>query len=73
MERVYAIGDNPASDIAGANAAGAHWTSVLVRTGMFTGAGNDAVHPARIVADDIGGAVDAILAREHEIAAGRGR
>ena len=29
----YMIGDNPKSDIAGANAKG--WTSILVRTGVF--------------------------------------
>ena len=29
------IGDNPETDIRGANDAGDHWTSVLVRTGVF--------------------------------------
>jgi ribonucleotide monophosphatase NagD (HAD superfamily) len=33
------IGDNPKSDIAGANKKG--WTSILVRTGVFKGADND--------------------------------
>jgi hypothetical protein len=33
----------------------------LVRTGIFRGAANDAEHPAHILADDVGGAVDAIL------------
>ncbi|KAI8322966.1 HAD-superfamily hydrolase, partial [Martensiomyces pterosporus] len=44
--RVFAIGDNPAADIAGANGAG--WTSVLVRTGVFSGppGTNDAANPA---------------------------
>ena len=32
---VYMVGDNPASDIAGANAFG--WESILVRTGVFRG------------------------------------
>jgi HAD superfamily hydrolase (TIGR01456 family) len=32
---VYAIGDNPTSDIRGANAAGNQWRSILVRTGVF--------------------------------------
>jgi len=33
IPKVYMIGDNPESDIAGANAA--KWSSVLVRTGVF--------------------------------------
>lgn len=45
------IGDNPNSDIAGANAKG--WTSILVKTGVFkeddpenSVNGNDKKHPA---------------------------
>ena len=30
---IFAVGDNPAADVRGANAAGAPWTSILVRTG----------------------------------------
>lgn len=40
----YGIGDNPKSDIRGANNAGDHWRSLLVKTGLFTdkdGTGND--------------------------------
>ncbi|KAJ2821840.1 hypothetical protein IWW50_004473 [Coemansia erecta] len=59
--RVYAVGDNPAADIAGANAAG--WTSVLVRTGVFSGA-NDATHPAAMVVDHVGDAVERIIEAE---------
>ena len=33
VSRIYAIGDNPKSDIAGASMAA--WTSILVRTGIF--------------------------------------
>lgn len=33
MPRIYMIGDNPASDITGANAAG--WASILVKTGVY--------------------------------------
>lgn len=48
----YGIGDNPESDIAGANAAG--WESVLVRTGVFSSdAANDSVHPAALVVQDV--------------------
>lgn len=31
VERFYMVGDNPLTDLRGANAAGAHWTSILVR------------------------------------------
>ena len=51
------IGDNPKSDIAGANQKG--WTSILVKTGIFdpkaatsTKLGNDKVHPATLVVED---------------------
>ena len=43
--------DNPASDVRGANAAGGPWRSVLVRTGVFHGVGNDAGAPP---ASDLG-------------------
>ena len=56
------IGDNPASDIAGANAAGPRWQSALVRTGVFRGETNDAKHPADIVVDNVH---DAVLAALH--------
>ena len=36
---IYMIGDNPKSDIRGANNAG--WKSILVRTGVFKGETND--------------------------------
>lgn len=52
---IYAVGDNPASDVAGANGAGGVWRSVLVRTGNWGGGGaaNDPVHPAHHVVDDV--------------------
>ncbi|KAJ2782136.1 hypothetical protein H4R18_002459 [Coemansia javaensis] len=59
--RIYAIGDNPAADIAGANGAG--WTSLLVRTGVFSGA-NDPTHPAAAVFDHVADAVEWIIASE---------
>jgi len=44
----YAIGDNPTSDIRGANAAGERWRSILVRTGVFdSAAANDPLDPVR--------------------------
>jgi HAD superfamily hydrolase (TIGR01456 family) len=33
--RYYGIGDNPASDIRGANCAGKDWRSILVKTGIY--------------------------------------
>lgn len=35
ISHFYGIGDNPASDIHGANLAGPHWSSVFVRTGTI--------------------------------------
>lgn len=62
---VYAVGDNPASDIAGARAAGRPWTSILVRTGIFRrpAGENDPDHPADFVVQDVLQAVDAALHR----------
>ncbi|KAF2712290.1 HAD-superfamily hydrolase [Pleomassaria siparia CBS 279.74] len=40
----YMVGDNPASDIIGANEYG--WNSCLVRTGVFQGGDNDENNPA---------------------------
>lgn len=61
--QIFGIGDNPASDIRGANAAGAPWVSVLVRTGVFRGpsGGNSASDPAHIVVEDVEAAVVAGL------------
>ncbi|KAJ2162211.1 hypothetical protein GGF46_000828 [Coemansia sp. RSA 552] len=59
--RIYAVGDNPAADIAGANGAG--WTSILVRTGIFSGA-NDAENPAHAAVDHVEDAVAWIVERE---------
>ncbi|KAF9568087.1 hypothetical protein EC968_003107 [Mortierella alpina] len=61
---VYAIGDNPYADIAGANAYG--WESVLVRTGVFRPEGdeNHHMHPATTVVDDVEDAVRWIISKE---------
>lgn len=56
LHRVYAVGDNPLSDVRGANARGDPWVSVLVRTGNFKGE-NDELDPARVVLDDAHAAV----------------
>ena len=61
-QRYFGIGDNPKADIRGANNAGDAWSSVLVRTGIFSGsAANDKDDPADFVADDVLDAIDAIL------------
>ncbi|KAI9591571.1 HAD-like domain-containing protein [Syncephalis fuscata] len=59
---VYAIGDNPASDIAGARKYG--WNSILVRTGVFQGQDNDVNHPATHVAAHVDDAVQWAFERE---------
>ena len=53
VHKVYMIGDNPKSDIRGANASG--WHSILVRTGMFQGplGANDVDDPAKDVVDGV--------------------
>ena len=60
----YGIGDNPKADIRGANDAGHHWNSVLVRTGVFQGI-NCSIDVADIVADDIGSALDIIFEKHN--------
>lgn len=57
----FGIGDNPLSDIRGANNAGPHWTSILVKTGIFQGEGNDEMDPADVVVPDVLDAVRHIV------------
>ncbi|ORX63066.1 HAD-superfamily hydrolase [Hesseltinella vesiculosa] len=59
---VYAIGDNPAADIKGANAHG--WSSILVKSGVFKGPGNSPLYPADHVCDNVLDAVQWALAQE---------
>ncbi|KAG0195947.1 hypothetical protein BGX28_000335 [Mortierella sp. GBA30] len=61
---VYAVGDNPHADIAGANGYG--WNSVLVKTGVYKPKGfeNHPVHPASAVVDHVEDAVRWIIAKE---------
>lgn len=69
LQRVYMVGDNPASDIAGANAfrspAGVRWSSILVWSGVFQG---EKIEDERLqpdaTADDVGKAVRWVLERE---------
>ena len=41
--------------------AGSNWRSALVRTGLYTGSGNDVANPAHIVTDNVLEAVQAII------------
>ncbi|EFA75173.1 hypothetical protein PPL_11247 [Heterostelium album PN500] len=62
---IYAIGDNPQSDIKGANQLESEgWVSILVRTGIFKGTENDKVNPAKYVVNDVLDAVKLILELE---------
>jgi ribonucleotide monophosphatase NagD (HAD superfamily) len=58
LSRIFMIGDNPASDIQGANNRGGIWTSVLVRTGVFQNGTNDSRFPAHCVVEHVGEALD---------------
>ena len=62
VQTIYMIGDNPNSDIKGANSYGGKWKSVLVRTGVFDlkELNNDPKYPADIVADNVGHAIEQI-------------
>jgi HAD superfamily hydrolase (TIGR01456 family) len=60
VHRIYGIGDNPETDIAGANAAGPRWRSVLTRGGIFQGGENDPTHPGDIVTDGVASALATI-------------
>ncbi len=64
ISNFYMIGDNPEGDIEGANRKG--WTSILVRTGLFTGEQpNHPDHPASHVVQDMEEAVKLICRIEN--------
>ncbi|KAI0829926.1 HAD hydrolase [Trametes gibbosa] len=62
MPNVYMVGDNPESDIAGANAAG--WPSILVRTGVYDPAQGEPAHKPTHIAEDVEEAVRWAIERE---------
>ncbi|KAH6628393.1 HAD-like domain-containing protein [Chaetomium tenue] len=71
LRRVYMVGDNPESDIAGANGycseEGTEWVSVLVRTGVWSaerGGKLEGVFEPKVVVDDVMGAVKWALKKE---------
>jgi ribonucleotide monophosphatase NagD (HAD superfamily) len=61
FDRIYMIGDNPASDIRGANRFG--WESVLVKTGVWK-EDDDVIHDAKYVVDDVLDGVIVALQKE---------
>ncbi|KAI0686731.1 HAD hydrolase [Cytidiella melzeri] len=61
MPQIYMVGDNPASDIAGANAAG--WNSVLVRTGVYDPADGPPAHEPTFEVANVEEAVTTAVAR----------
>jgi len=62
IPNVYMVGDNPESDIAGANAV--NWSSVLVRTGVFDPQQGPPSHEPTHEADDVEDAVRWAIGRE---------
>ncbi|KAI0393390.1 HAD-superfamily subfamily IIA hydrolase [Xylariaceae sp. FL0594] len=69
LARVYMVGDNPESDIRGANEyvspQGTEWASVLVRTGVWNkDRDGEPRHKPHAIADDVAGAVEWALKRE---------
>ncbi|KAI0971938.1 HAD-like domain-containing protein [Xylaria arbuscula] len=69
LHRVYMVGDNPESDIRGANEyrspRGTEWESVLVRTGVWSeGRDGEPRYTPHAVVDDVQGAVKWALERE---------
>lgn len=63
LRNIYGIGDNPHSDIQGANNAGAHWTSMLVRTGVYDGI-EDPEHMPDVFIDSVIDAIEHIYKTE---------
>lgn len=63
VRKVYMVGDNPLSDIWGANDYG--WESILVRTGVYDGH-SVPPHIPTFIADDVEQAVDWAITREIE-------
>ncbi|KAG6977227.1 hypothetical protein JG688_00000578 [Phytophthora aleatoria] len=63
LKHIYGIGDNPLSDIQGANNAGDEWTSILVRTGIYDGS-KDPEHEPDVIVDGVCEAIKHIYKRE---------
>lgn len=68
LDRVYMIGDNPESDIRGANEFrspnGTEWCSILVKTGVFPGLDEVPKYKPKVLVDDCLAAVNWALKQE---------
>ncbi|KAL8917360.1 MAG: hypothetical protein Q9208_007977 [Pyrenodesmia sp. 3 TL-2023] len=66
IRKVYMVGDNPESDIAGGNGYrspwGSEWDTVLVRSGVY--GGGEPAHRPSVVVDDVWDAVQWALEKE---------
>lgn len=66
LKRVYMVGDNPESDILGANQyqseVGSEWNSILVRSGVYSG--GEPAHKPKAIVEDVWEAVQWGLERE---------
>ena len=66
LKRVYMVGDNPESDILGANEfnspAGSLWQSILVKSGVYSG--GEPAHKPQVVVEDVWDAVQWGLEKE---------
>lgn len=73
LQHVYAVGDNPKSDVRGANNAGNIWRSILVCTGVYKGGAdsNDKEDPAHYVVEGVGEAVNKVFEIEEQRTMGR--
>ncbi|KAL3420377.1 hypothetical protein PVAG01_08876 [Phlyctema vagabunda] len=67
LKRVFMIGDNPESDIRGANdfksAVGTEWTSILLKTGVYR-SGTVPAYTPKVIVDDVFKAVEWALQQE---------
>ncbi|GJC97477.1 HAD-superfamily subfamily IIA hydrolase [Colletotrichum higginsianum] len=67
LKTVYMVGDNPESDIRGANDYSndeTEWSSVLVRTGVWKQERGPPTHAPKMIVDDVKAAVEWALQRE---------
>ncbi|TDZ21222.1 Uncharacterized protein Cob_v005755 [Colletotrichum orbiculare MAFF 240422] len=67
LKTVYMVGDNPESDIRGANdysSEETEWASVLVKTGVWSRERGEPAHKPKMIVEDVKAAVEWALKRE---------